>query len=173
MENQADKVEVKRAEMLHSILLFDLIVIHVFMFVLALGMIKSSYIPLMLMPVISISLLSFILFKARRSLTQEPSAFVRCHMLLAAKRARLFMLLFIITGSFTAIMFFGGAHFGLSKITSYSLAFGIGQLPFMVALLALVVMEYDASHQCKSGKIPPAALALDPASSKNAEIKEQ
>jgi len=107
--------------------------------------------------------LSYILFQANRAKTAEPSWFVRCHIMLAAKRARLFLLLFLVTGSFTAFMYFGGAQFGLSKIASYSLAFGIGQLPFMVALLALVVLEYDASHQCKTGKIPAAAIALHPA----------
>jgi hypothetical protein len=59
-------------------------------------------------------------------------------------------------------MYFGGTKLGLSPIASKSLAFGIGQLPFMVALLVLVVMEFDAEHQCKSSKIPAAALALHP-----------
>lgn len=163
MENQATEAEVKRAEKLHAVLLFDFIVIHVFYFVVALGMIKSGYALLIAMPVISLSLLSFVLFKARQARTQEPSWFVRCHMLLAAKRARLFMMLFLITGSFSAVMIFGGQGLGLSPIASKSLAFGVGQLPFMVALLSLVVLEYDASHQCKSGKIPAAALALHPA----------
>ncbi|HEX5337285.1 MAG TPA: hypothetical protein VFW53_02500 [Gallionella sp.] len=162
MSYQATEAEIKRAELPHSILLFDLIVVHVFLFVIGLGMIKSSYIPLMLMPITSIALLGYVLLKAR-NVSSEPSWFVRCHLMLAAKRARLFLLLFLVTGSFTAFMYFGGAQIGLSKIASYSLAFGIGQLPFMVALLALVVLEYDASHQCKSGKIPAAAIALHPA----------
>ncbi len=165
MSYQATAAEIKRAELPHAILLFDLIVVHVFGFVIGLGMIKSSYIPLALMPITSIALLSYVLLKARKAVTQETSWFVRCHQMLAAKRARLFLLLFLVTGSFTAFMYFGGAQIGLSKIASYSLAFGIGQLPFMVALLALVVLEYDASHQCKTGKIPAAAIALHPAPS--------
>jgi hypothetical protein len=48
----------------------------------------------------------------------------------------------------------------MSKITSYALAGGVGQLPFMVVLLVLVVLEFDAEHQCKTGKIPASALAL-------------
>lgn len=162
MNQQATGAEINRARALHSVLLFDFIVIHVFVFVLALSLVKTSYIPIMLMPLISISLLSYVLFKARQSMTQEPSWFVRCHMLLAAKRARLFLILFLVTGSFTALMLLGGPQLGMSPIASKSLAFGIGQLPFMVVLLALVVMEYDAEHQCKSGKIPAAALALHP-----------
>lgn len=163
MEYQVTLAEIKRAEKFHSILLFDFIVIHVFLFVLGLGFIKSSFLPLALMPIISVALLGFVLFKAQQAKVQESSYFVLCHTLLAAKRARLFLLLFLVTGSFTAIMLFGGTQLGISKIASYSLAFGIGQLPFMVALLALVVMEYDASHQCKNGKIPSAGIALNPA----------
>lgn len=159
----ASDAEIQRAKKLHSMLLFDFIVVHVFIFVIALGMIKTSPVPLMLMPVISICLLGYVIFKARKSLTAEPSHFVRCHQLLAAKRAGLFLALFIVTGTFTAVMYFGGAQLGLSPIASKSLAFGIGQLPFMVALLVLVVMEFDAEHQCKASKIPAAALALHPA----------
>ena len=162
MEFQANDAEIKRAKSLHSVLLFDFIVIHIFMFVLAISMIKSTYIPLVLMPCFSLALLAYVMIKAKGALTNEPSHFVRCHMLLAAKRARLFLTLFLITGTFTAVMYFGGAQFGMSKITSYALAFGIGQLPFMVALLVLVVLEFDAEHQCKSSKIPGAALALHP-----------
>lgn len=160
MEFQANDAEIKRAKHLHSVLLFDFIVIHIFIFVLAISMIKSSYIPLILMPLLSLAALGYVMLKAKQSSANEPSHFVRCHMLLAAKRARLFLALFLVTGTFTAIMYFGGAQFGMSKITSYALAFGIGQLPFMVALLVLVVLEFDAEHQCKSSKIPGAALAL-------------
>lgn len=163
MDTQASDAEIKRAKQLHSMLLFDFIVIHIFIFVLAISMVKTSYIPLILMPLLSLAMLGYVMIKAKQALTQEPSRFVRCHMLLAAKRARLFLALFLVTGTFTAVMYFGGPQFGMSKITSYSLAFGIGQLPFMVALLVLIVLEFDAEHQCKSSKIPGAALALHPA----------
>ncbi|MDP2805827.1 MAG: hypothetical protein Q8O24_07770 [Gallionellaceae bacterium] len=165
MDSPVSSAEINRADKLHSILLFDFIVVHVFLFVLSIGMMKqTNNMSLALIPAISIFLLGYVLIKASQAIANEPSWFVRCHMLLAAKRARLFLVLFMITGSFTALMFFGGPQLGVSKIASYSLAFGIGQLPFMVALLTLVVMEYDASHQCKSGKIPAAAIALHPAS---------
>jgi hypothetical protein len=163
MEFKASDAEIRRAKHLHAVLLFDFIVIHIFIFVLAISMIKNTYVPLVMMVVLSISALAYVMFKAERSLGTEPSHFVRCHNLLAAKRARLFLVLFIVTGTFTALMYFGGPQMGMSKIGSYSLAFGIGQLPFMVALLALVVLEFDAEHQCKSSQIPAAALALHPA----------
>ncbi|GAB4126152.1 MAG: hypothetical protein Fur0040_08680 [Sideroxydans sp.] len=158
-----DKNEIKRARLLHGVLLFDFIVIHVFYFVLAIGLMSSSILPLALMPVISLLMLSFVLWRAYRGVRQEPSWFVRCHLLLAAKRAKMFMLLFIITGTFSAGLVFGGAALGLKPLVAKSLAFGLGQLPFMVALLTLVVFEYDAEHQASQGKVPKSAVALQPA----------
>ena len=114
----------------------------------------------MLMPVLSIALLSRVILKAKSAITQESSVFVLCHNLLAAKRAKLFLLLFLVTGTLTTLLLVAGAQFGMSKITSYALAGGVGQLPFMVVLLVLVVLEFDAEHQCKTGKIPASALAL-------------
>ncbi len=160
MESQVTPAEIARAKKLHSTLLFDFIVVHVFLFVIALGFIKSSLIPLYLMPVISFALLGNVLFKAKRAVTRETSHFVLSHILLAAQRARLFLLLFVVTGTLTAGLLFGGVQLGISKVAGYALAFGIGQLPFMVVLLVLVVLEFDAEHQCSSGKVPAAALAL-------------
>lgn len=167
MEHQVTEAEVSRAKSLHSVLLFDFIVVHVFLFVLTLGLLKTSIVPIALMPVISIALLANVIFKASRAIGQETCVFVLCHNLLAAQRAKLFLLLFIVTGTLTAALVFGGAQLGMSKITSWALAVGIGQLPFMVALLVLVVLEFDAEHQCKDGKIPAAALKLHAALKKD------
>jgi hypothetical protein len=165
MEVQVSEAEVRRAKFLHSILLFDFIVVHIFLFILSLSMIKTTHMPLILMAFTSMAALGYVMIKAARSITREPSRFVRCHMLLAAKRARLFLLAFVVTGSFSAFIYFGGSQMGMKTPTIYALAGGIGQLPFMVALLTLVVLEFDAEHQCKSGKIPAAGQALQPAES--------
>ena len=126
MEFQVSEAEIKRARSLHGVLLFDFIVIHVFLFVLAISMIKSTLIPLIIMVALSLASLGYVMFKAKQSLAGEPSHFVRCHHLLAAKRARLFLILFLVTGAFTALILLGGAQLGMSKIASYSLAFGLG-----------------------------------------------
>ncbi len=167
MEHQVTEAEVSRAKSLHSILLFDFIVIHVFIFVLALSLLKTSLIPIILMPVLSIALLTRVILKARSAINEESSVFVLCHNLLAAKRAKLFLLLFLVTGTLTTVLVTAGAQFGMSKVTSFALAGGVGQLPFMVALLVLVVLEFDAEHQCKTGKIPPSAVALHSALQKD------
>jgi len=162
MNFQASAAEIKRAKHLHSVLLFDFIVIHIFVFLIAISVIKTTFVPLIVMPLLSIASLGYIQFKAQRARTQEPSWFVRSHSLLAAKRARLFLTLFIVTGAFTAVLFLGGAKMGLSPIATKALAFGLGQLPFMFSMLVLVVLEFDAEHQCSSSKVPAAAAALCP-----------
>ena len=162
MDHQASEAEIKRARLLHSILLFDFVVVHIFMFLGALTLIIVSLIPMILVPVLSIALLCFVLFKAHRTHSMEPSWFVRCHQLLAAKRARIFLLLFIVTGTFTTLMLTAGVKFGMSPIAAKAIAVGLGQLPFMVTVLTLVVLEYDAEHQAKTSKIPAAAIALHP-----------
>jgi phosphoglycerol transferase MdoB-like AlkP superfamily enzyme len=126
MEHPVTPEEIGRAEKLHSILLFDFIVVHVFLFVLAIGLMKQTgNLSLAIIPAISFALLGYVLLQASQAVAKESSWFVRCHMLLAAKRARLFLLLFLITGTFTAGMFFGGPQLGMSKIASYSLGHGV------------------------------------------------
>lgn len=162
MNVQASAAEIKRAKHLHAVLLFDFIVIHIFVFLIALSVINTTLVPMIVMPILSIASLAYVQFKAQRAHTHEPSWFVRSHSLLAAKRARLFLALFLVTGIFTAVMYFGGTKMGFSPIATKALAFGLGQLPFMLSLLALVVLEFDAEHQCGSSKVPAAARALCP-----------
>ncbi len=163
MSEQISGAEMKRARHLHAALLFNLIVNHIFLFLVAVSMMKQSLIPTLLVPVISIAILGYILINARRALTREASWFVRCHWQLAAKRARTFLLLFLVVGTFSAAIYFGGHAMGLTTLTTKALTFGVGLLPFMVTLLVLVVLEFDAEHQCKIGKVPPSAAAAYPA----------
>jgi hypothetical protein len=161
MDIQSSEVERKRARHLHAVLLFNLVVNHIFLFLLALTLIKTSSIPMFLMAVISVALLSYILISARRSLAGEPSWFVRCHWQFAAKRARMFLILFLVLGTLSLAFFYGGHAMGLQgvAITAFSSILG---LIFMVAVLGLVVIEFDAEHQSKSGKVPAGAIAYYP-----------
>jgi hypothetical protein len=163
MNEQATGAEMKRARHLHAVLLFNLIVNHIFIFLVAVSVIKQSLVPALLVPVFSLAMLAYILINAQRSLTREPSWFVRCHWQLAAKRARTFMLLFVAMGTFSALIYFGGHAMGMKTLATLALTFGVGLLPFMVTLLVLVVLEFDAEHQCKLGKIPASAAAAYPA----------
>ena len=163
MSEQVTSAEMKRARHLHAVLLFNLIVNHIFLFLVAVSVIKQSLIPSLLVPLFSVLMLGYILINAQRSLTREASWFVRCHWQLAARRARTFLLLFVVMGTFSALIYFGGHAMGMKTLATLALTFGVGLLPFMVTLLVLVVLEFDAEHQCKLGKMPPSAAAAYPA----------
>lgn len=166
MSEQISGAEMKRARHLHAVLLFNLIVNHIFIFLVAVSMMKQSFIPILLVPIFSLSMLLYILINAQRSLSREPSWFVRCHWQLAAKRARTFLLLFLVMGTFSTVVYFGGHAMGMTTLTTKAISFGFGLLPFMVTLLVLVVLEFDAEHQCKIGKVPPSAAVTYPAPQK-------
>jgi len=161
MDIQSSEAERKRARHLHAVLLFNLVVNHIFLFLMALTLIKTSSIPMFLMVVISVALLSYILISARRSLASEPSWFIRCHWQFAAKRARMFLILFLVLGTLSLAFFYGGHAMGLKgvAITAFSSILG---LIFMVAVLGLVVIEFDAEHQSKTGRVPAGAIAYYP-----------
>jgi hypothetical protein len=163
MSEQVTSAEMKRARHLHAVLLFNLIVNHIFIFLVAVSVIKQSIIPSLLVPLFSVLMLGYILINAQRALTRETSWFVRCHWQLAARRARNFLLLFVVMGGFSALVYFGGHAMGMKTLATLALTFGVGLLPFMVTLLVLVVLEFDAEHQCKLGKVPPSAAAAYPA----------
>ena len=159
---QAGEAEKKRARHLHAVLLFNLVVNHIFLFLMALTLIKLSNIPMILMVVLSLVLLGYILISAKRSLTSEPSWFIRCHWQFAAKRARLFLSLFLALGILSLALYYGGHAMGLKTVSTLALTGGFGVLPFMVAVLGLIIIEFDAEHQAKIGKVPAGAIAYYP-----------
>lgn len=161
MKIQSGETERKRARHLHAVLLFNLVVNHIFLFLMALTLIKTSRSPMILMAVLSISLLGYILIRARLALSSEPSWYIRCHWQLAAKRARLFLLLFLALGTLILVVYYGGHALGLKgpAIMAFSSILG---LVFMVSVLGLVVIEFDAEHMAKSGKVPAGAIANYP-----------
>lgn len=163
---QTSPAERKRARHLHAALLFNLVVNHIFLFLLALTLIKSSSIPMILMAVISLSLLGYILISAKLSRASEPSWFVCCHWQFAAKRARLFLILFLVLGTLSIAFFYGGQALGMKSVAIMAFSSILG-LVFMVAVLGLVVMEFDAEHQSKDGKVPAGALAYYPHPAEN------
>lgn len=161
MELQTTEQERKRARHLHAALLFNLVVNHIFLFLMALTLIKLSSIPMVLMVVLSVTLQGYILFKAKGSLTSETSWFVRCHWQFAAKRARMFLILFIVLGVLSVAFIYSGQAMGMSSVAIKAFASILG-LVFMVAVLGLVVIEFDAEHQAKAGKVPAGAIAYHP-----------
>lgn len=167
MENQTTDAERKRARHLHAVLLFNLVVNHIFLFLMSLTLISQSYIPMIVMVALSLTLLGYILISAKRSLTSEPCWHVCCHWQFAAKRARLFLFMFLALGTLSLVLFYGGKAMGMKAVATWALTGGFGLLPFMVAVLGLIVIEFDAEHQAKTGKVPAGAVANYPAPKEN------
>ena len=134
---------------------------------MALTLLNQSSIFLILATILSIVLLVYILIRAKRALTSESSWYVCCHWQFAAKRARLFLFLFIALGSLSAALFYGGHAMGMKAVATWALTGGFGLLPFMVAVLGLIVIEFDAEHQSKTGKVPAGAIAYYPPPKEN------
>jgi len=160
--------ERKGARRLHSTLLFNLVVNHIFFFLMALTLIRDIPFLIGLSAIISIGLLTYILISAKRALKTEPSWYVRCHLQFAAKRARIFLYMFLALGTLSFGLFYGGQAMGMKDVMTWALTGGLGLLPFMVGVLALIVIEFDAEHQAKVGKVPAGALANYPRPEENA-----
>lgn len=167
MDIQTSEAERKRARHLHAVLLFNLVVNHIFLFLMALTLLNQSSMFLVLVTVVSLGLLGYILVRAKGALSSEESWYVRCHWQFAAKRAKLFLTLFLALGSLTLILYYGGQAMHMQKVASWALTGGFGLLPFMVAVLGLIVIEFDAEHQSKTGKVPAGAVAYYPPPKEN------
>lgn len=154
--------EIKAARWPHEILLINLVFNHVFVFVVTLGVIKSLPIMIGLTPLISFSIIAYILFKQQKIEASDASFFLKGHWKIAAARNRWFLYLLIFTCSIAGGGYYLFSALGLSKITLWALLIGIGLLPFMIALLTLVTLGSDSMNIARDGKLPANFLAKNP-----------
>jgi hypothetical protein len=153
MRFEIDPEEIKKANVPHEIFLTNLIGNHVLMFVAATGMAGTFPWIMAVTPVISLALMTYTLWRARRSLRGDPW-YVMCHWQVAARRTKLFMtalgLLLIISG----LGWLGYTYGGMMKEAVWALIGGIGLLPAMVTMLVLILMESDALYHANQCKLP-------------------
>ena len=154
--------EIKAARWPHEILLINLVFNHVFVFVVTLGVIKSIPMMIGLTPLISFSIIAYILVKQKQIQASDASFFLKSHWKIAAARNRWFLYLLIFVCVISGGGFYLFTSFGLSKITLWALLIGIGLLPFMVALLTLVTLGSDSMNIARDGKLPNNFLAKNP-----------
>ena len=143
----------KQARHPHELFLINLITNHILLFVVFLGVATSYPVLLLIIPVVSLLILSYLLFRAKRSLVVD-SWFVMCHWQLCARRSKLFigMLLFlgvVVTGILLSV----GGDVSQLKPGHYALG-GVAILPTLLSVLVLVVMESDAVHKANIGEVP-------------------
>lgn len=166
MRFEVSKAEIKQANVPHEVFLTNLIGNHILMSVAAGGVAGSFPWVMAVIPVISFSLLSYILWRANRSLTRDPW-FVMCHWQVAARRARVFIVMLVLVLVVLALGWAGHTYGGMRKEAVWALIGGTGILPILVTVLVLVILESDALYQANQGKLPKWALERYP----NAEAK--
>jgi len=154
--------EIKAARWPHEIFLINLVFNHVFVFVVTISLIKSLPMMIALTPLISFSIIAYILIKQKNIEASDASFFLKGHWKIAAARNRWFLYLLIFVCAIAGGGYYLFSAFGLSKITLWALVIGIGLLPFMIALLTLVTLGSDSMNIARDGKLPANFLAKNP-----------
>lgn len=150
-ETETDK-RLFQAKLPHEIMLTNLIGNHILWFVAALGMVKTFWQPLALVPLVSIGCISYVLWRTRRErLSGDP--LVAGHWDLAARRCRVFVLTLALLGLVILVGLALQYWAGFRQVAVYAVIGGVGLLPTMVTVLVLIVMESDALHQAAQGKL--------------------
>ncbi|HEB96968.1 MAG TPA: hypothetical protein ENI96_11130 [Sedimenticola thiotaurini] len=153
MKFQISDEESHKAKIPHEIFLTNLIGNHILWFIAALGMAKSYWQPVALVPLVSIALLGYTLWRARRSRAIDPW-YVMCHWQICARRSRIFIYMLLFTLAVSFLGWLGYSYLGWMPEAVYALVGGAGLLPVMVTVLVLILMESDALHQAALHKLP-------------------
>lgn len=144
--------DARRAAHPHELILINLILNHVFFFVSTLGLSGPyPFLPLMV-PIISVSILAYIFWRARRAKAFDPW-FVSAHWQVCARRSRIFLAMLAGACVLLLLGWLGYFYLHMAKVLVLAL-FSIAGLPVMVTLLVLVVLESEALNQARNGSLP-------------------
>jgi hypothetical protein len=152
MQFEITEDEGRKAKIPHEIFITNLVANHILWFIAALGVVRSYWQPLALVPIMSLSILVYTLWRAKRTRLQG-GWFVMCHWQVSARRSRFFIGMLLLLFCMFALGWVGYTYLGMMKEAVYALVGGIGVLPVMVTVLVLIVMESDAMHQASQGRM--------------------
>ncbi|WP_428607688.1 hypothetical protein [Sedimenticola sp.] len=153
MKFEIGEQESKRAKIPHEIFLTNLVGNHILWFIASLGLVRSYWQPLALVPLVSILLLGFTLWRARRAKEIDPW-YVMCHWQICAARSRIFIMMLSLLSFISFLGWVGYTYFGMKQVAVMAMIGGAGVLPVMVTVLVLILMESDALHQAALQKLP-------------------
>ncbi|MDD2915560.1 MAG: hypothetical protein PHP70_09600 [Gallionella sp.] len=150
----ASPEEIIRAKWPHEIFLINLVFNHILVFASTFGVFSTFPLMVLIVPITSFIITGYIFFKAKKIAAGNETIFVKAHWRVADKRNKHFLKLL----SITCILIGGSLTLSKmmmwSKITTIALIGGIGMLPFMVALLVLIVLGNDSMYQARHSKLP-------------------
>ncbi len=152
LENISEE-ERKQARHPHEYYLVNLITNHILVFVALLGMARQEPHLILIVPAISISILTYLVWRARLS-RKRDSWYVFCHWQLCARRSRFFIGMILLMGlGIAAIIASVGGNAVDLRPGHYAIA-GLVMLPTLFAVLVLIIMESDAVHKANTGEVP-------------------
>lgn len=154
--------EMIRAKWPHEIFLINLVFNHILVFASTFGVFSTFPYMVLIVPITSFAITAYILVKAKQIARSDETWFVKSHWIIADKRNKHFMLLL----SITCVLIGGGLLLsklmGWSKIATIALIGGAGLLPFMVALLVLIVLGNQSMYDARHGKLPKRFVEQNP-----------
>ncbi len=143
----------KKARHPHEFFLINLITNHILLFVGLLGMAKQEAWLLLIVPVVSISILSYLVWRAMVS-RKRDHWFVFCHWQLCARRSRFFIGIIALMGvGIVVILASVGGNIADLRPGHYAIG-GMVMLPTLFSVLVLILMESDAVHKANLGDVP-------------------
>lgn len=156
------KDETFRAKWPHEIFLINLVFNHILVFASTFGVFSTFPLMVLIVPITSFAITGYILIKARQIAKGNETWFVKSHWAIADKRNKHFMWLLVITCAIVGGGLLVSKLMGWSKIATIALIGGFGLLPFMVALLVLIVLGNDSMYQARHGKLPKRFVEQNP-----------
>jgi hypothetical protein len=154
--------ETTRAKWPHEIFLINLVFNHILVFASTFGVFSTFPLMVLIVPITSFAITTYIIIKAKQIAASDETWFVKSHWVIAAKRNRSFLGLLTITCSVFGLGLMLSKAMGWSKIATIALLGGFGLLPFMVALLVLIVLGNDSMYQARHGKLPKRFVEQNP-----------
>ncbi len=143
----------KKARHPHEFLLINLITNHILLFVGLLGMAKQEPWLLLSVPLISIAILSYLIWRSMISRKKDPW-FTFCHWQLCARRSRFFIGMIVLMALGIAVILASvGGNISDLRPGHYAIG-GMVMLPTLFSVLVLIIMESDAVHKANIGDVP-------------------
>ncbi len=153
MRFEVSKEEIKKANVPHELFITNLIGNHILMTAGAGGMAVTFPWLMAIIPVTSFSILGFTLWRARKSLTQDPW-YPMCHWQVCARRSKMFALMLALLLLIIALGWVGYTYLGMMKEMVLALIGGVGLLPVMATVLVLIITESEALYHANQAKLP-------------------
>lgn len=155
--------EARRAKWPHEIFLINLIFNHIFLFCATVAVFGTFPMLTAIVPVISFAIIGYIFIRARQVAAGGESWFVKAHWQICNARNHFFMLLLTVACVISGGGLWLSGIFGWSRVTTIALIAGVGLLPFMVALLVLIILGNESVFMARDGKLPKRLVERNPA----------